>query len=508
MSVGALAFTTVPANAASLEELEAEIKLLREDYAQLSVLSERKSNEIEFSGFISVRAGKTSSKQRYASSLATVNSVSHDWEFRDGTVVGMQTSYAINDKFSSQVQLIAKGSLDFDVNMELGFIEYKASESLSVRAGRLRFPTYSLSEYLDIGYAYPWAGAPREVYGIFPYSAYEGVDLRYWVSSGDWDFKINPFLAYVDGRKSLTAPTGTMTGIDLRMSYEAFSFKLGYTGGRLKFENGSFEAAVDTLINGYVLLEGIESPDGNVLSPEIGRPGLLDLLEMAAVAAEAAAGIESASGNLALAAAYAEEAAGLRAQYPAYPTVQQNEGKRNAEFYAAGATYDDGEWLIMAEISTAKVSGYVTDAENGYISVGHRFGDFLPYILYGKNGIVDHEDRPVYPDVSFNTPELALNDTVIDPDSGATIGQLYGSAMVASGQIVAGLNGAMKFLQPQQSNWTFGCRWDIATGVAIKGEYQRISKFNDSNGFFFNESGFVDAVSSESVYQFSLDAVF
>lgn len=497
-----------------LEQLEAELQQLKTNYETLSDSVESEGPDINFSGFISFRGGKTSSEYDYAINFNNVVPLESDWNLSNGTVFGVQAVYNLNDKLSSQVQFISRGKKDFNVNLELGFVEYKHSESSSIRFGVLRPPIYRLSEYLDVGYAYPWVTSPVEMYGIFPYSSYQGVDYRYWFSSGMWDFRVNPYVGYSDGEERLSSPKGFFAGMDFQASYENFIFRIGISDGVLKFNDGPVEKNTDILINGTNLFPDFVPPEVNAR-----LPGLLELIDFASGALEVEANIAKAQGDLAKFQSLMQEAGSLQGQKSNYPRIKQSEednSSARAQFLSAGVSYDNGTWQVMSEISQARVKGYVSDFLSSYISIGRRFGNVMPYFRYGKNSVTDKEDRPSYQFVNFTNPENISASQNVFPNQTKTVGEIYTESMIGAKALVTGLRDVSNALNTQQENFTIGIRWDVLSSVAIKVEAQRVGNFDGTPGFFGPELGTITpdtttedfADDHEYVYQFSIDSVF
>lgn len=113
--------------------------------------------------------------------------------FNSDSMVAVQAEAKINEKASATVQLIARGIDDYKVEAEWMFLSYKAMPDLSARAGRMRLPVYMNSDYVEVGYAYPWVRPPFEVYGLVPIFAFDGIDLYYTHSYGEWTFNLQPF---------------------------------------------------------------------------------------------------------------------------------------------------------------------------------------------------------------------------------------------------------------------------------------------------------------------------
>ena len=65
-----------------------------------------------------------------------------------------------------------------------------ADSPITVQAGRLRIPLYYYSDYLYIGYSYPWVRPPPDVYG-WPIYAYDGANISYHTQLGSSAWSMN-----------------------------------------------------------------------------------------------------------------------------------------------------------------------------------------------------------------------------------------------------------------------------------------------------------------------------
>ena len=119
-----------------------------------------------------------------------------------GTRFGLNINAKINDNFSFASQFFStKEEANYAVHVDWAFGTLKLSENVDFRAGKLKFPVGLVSEYVDVGYAYPWLQAPQSFYsGMGPPNgpqvsreAYTGASLLWEVSTDDWLFTSNVF---------------------------------------------------------------------------------------------------------------------------------------------------------------------------------------------------------------------------------------------------------------------------------------------------------------------------
>lgn len=148
------------------------------------------AGDMRFSGFLSLGGGLVDD----AKSQSYGGYSEEDITF-DHNIFGLQVSGDVSDKLTATVQLTARGSEDYQVNTEWAYLSWQATDNSKVRMGRLRTPFYMYSDFLDVGYAYPWISPPREVYYL-PFNNVNGVDFY---TSTTWLNLDATFQAYFGG---------------------------------------------------------------------------------------------------------------------------------------------------------------------------------------------------------------------------------------------------------------------------------------------------------------------
>ena len=125
---------------------------------------------VSLSGFLT--AGATYADKQL---LTNSNTVSQDGTientpgFTSDSCLGVQISAKVNSDVSVTGQLLAKAREDnSNVKADWAFVTYRVSDPVSVRAGKIKFPTFLISDYYEVGYAYPWIRPPQEVYSLNP----------------------------------------------------------------------------------------------------------------------------------------------------------------------------------------------------------------------------------------------------------------------------------------------------------------------------------------------------
>lgn len=118
---------------------------------------------------------------------------SKGWQFDQESLVGVQIKKEFSPTFSATTQLVARslnpnaGSRPTVDWVYLSWSPFKEVPALTFQAGRMRIPLYYYSDYLYIGYAYPWVRPAPDVYG-WPIYAYDGVNATWKTQLGksDW----------------------------------------------------------------------------------------------------------------------------------------------------------------------------------------------------------------------------------------------------------------------------------------------------------------------------------
>ncbi len=207
--------------------------------AAITTVSFSTHADIRFNGFASIVVGQT------LDSDETYEGYNNDMSFRNESLFALQAMADLGDGLSATAQIVSEGSDDFDTKFSWAYISYEATDYTTLRAGRLRLPFYLYSDYLDVGYAYPWVRPSQAMYNL-PFSNYDGVSILHNKLLGEWDFTFN-FIAgeLEDTFFEDTFPTrGTlnnMYGLATTFSREWFSGYFTYIAGEVEIPVGPVE---------------------------------------------------------------------------------------------------------------------------------------------------------------------------------------------------------------------------------------------------------------------------
>ncbi|WP_417538794.1 hypothetical protein [Marinobacter sp.] len=169
------------------------------------------------------------------------------------------------------------------------------------------------------------------------------------------------------------------------------------------------------------------------------------------------------------------DATRLKALVP--PTITVNsvlaDGERG-NFYGIGASYDDGSWQIISEVTRVELDGKFADTDSAYLSIGHRFGSWTPYIAAGWTESKDEDERK---GLFINIPSQG----VVVPES---------------------------ILNYQRTDYSVGTRWDITPGVAIKADITHVRGLDKGYANLNTQYMLSNDTSSTNVYTLKLDSAF
>ena len=117
-----------------------------------------------------------------------------------------------------------------------------------------------------------------------------------------------------------------------------------------------------------------------------------------------------------------------------YPDIANDE---KTEFMGLGFSFDNGDWLLMSELTRIEMDGYFQDTDSAYITFGRRIFDVTPYITASWIESKDNDERR-------GTP--------------------------------------FSVLDTRRQAYSLGFRWDVVPGVAAKIDWTHSRGFGDTTG--------------------------
>jgi hypothetical protein len=277
--------------------------------------------DVNISGFGQVVAGTTLDD---GSSLFGYDD---EVDFRPESLFAVQVRADLNEQFSATAQIVARGNEDFDPEFAWAYIGWRPNDAISVKLGRQRTPFYRYSDYLEVGYAYPWLRPPEAVYNLGGFANYEGINAAWNVSAGSWESTAQ----FVYG--SLDTET-TISGATADAGYDQF-----------------IGATFETVHDGWLTLRVGYFTADVLLAPE----------------------------------ALAPLFAGLRASGLGAVADKLEVNGDKGSFLGVGFEVDRSNVVVIGEYVRVEVEdSFIAERKEWYLTAGYRFGTVLPTYTYGE----------------------------------------------------------------------------------------------------------------------------
>lgn len=241
------------------------------------------------------------------------------------SVLGLQGTAQLHDRVDFTLQAVSRQSAgdDYIPHVTWAFLHYRATPTLSFRAGRTTTPFFMFSDSLNVNYATPWLRPPAEVYSLNPFSDLDGVDMLYHTSAGSMDLEIQGLAGQsAVGTRSASGRLRNTRAIRIGLSGNGLTLQAGYTHTdlHLSWMDGAYRA----------------------LRAQLAASGETEAID----------------------------------------ELSGQDGK--AEFYSAGFQWEKNNWIVIGEYAKRSVSRYISTAHAWYLTVGHRLDTFTPYLTYAN----------------------------------------------------------------------------------------------------------------------------
>ena len=285
--------------------------------------------DINFSGYFTLKGTYTDANQvdgttatKYGYGYASKN-VDFD---TTGNHIGLQANAQVTDELEMTLVMQANGGGDkYSVDMAWAYASYSMSDDFTLRLGRIKGPFFMVSEYKEVGYAYPWVTPPQEVYSTNPIEAVTGLDLVYQTGVGNWDWLFE-----------LYAGSGKNEAIALANVADYYVATMGDASPITK------GATVDFSTNGMI-----------GFNTTFGTQGI-----------SFRAGYFSTKVDV--------TSFGINDEKGTFGGIGMIVDWRNMLIYS--------EYIVRDTQNSDAMKSAFPDQKAGYITLGYRFGDFMPYV--------------------------------------------------------------------------------------------------------------------------------
>lgn len=342
------------------------------------------------------------------------------------SIVGLQGTVRFDDQWSVTAQGVVKTQPDgdFGPSLDWAYVKWQPLSNLAIRGGLTRPPTFMFSDSVYLGYANTWARPPLEVYGISPVYQMSGVDAVWSVNAGPVKVTVQPYAGV--GELTLPVAAGGDASIDVKDWYGlAVSGEIGSFTGRIGYHTKTY--------------------DGEMRSTQ----GLVNAI--------AGAG-------------FTEQA------------KQVGFDGNKSPIFNLGVQYDNGSTFVISEYAKRGSDRVIVPELSGaYVTAGHRFGSFSPYVTYATLTVDSARSTNLIPRTSLVGAAL---DTQLDGLAAAT---------------------------SDQDSYAVGVRYELPAfaflkGAVLKGQFDRINPKDGGKGFLSAApAGFSDSV---NMYTFTADFLF
>lgn len=180
--------------------------------------------KLKVNGYMSVYGVKSTD-----SAVTLGKGIDNHISFSPDSKAAVQFDYQVNSNIDAVVQMQSAGDNDYQLTTPWAFLRYNVSPSTKIRVGRMVAPIYLYADSIDVGYTYPWARPPVEMYGTAPIN-YQGVDLLQNFNFGHWNNTLQFLYGDNNGDVSGVSVKGNyLAGVGLTLNNDAWTIRTSYT---------------------------------------------------------------------------------------------------------------------------------------------------------------------------------------------------------------------------------------------------------------------------------------
>lgn len=246
------------------------------------------------------------------------------------SLLGVQLDLGLGDTVDLGVQLVADRNADrsYTPDLSVAQLRWHPTHATTVRLGRMPTAAFLHSEDRQVRYAQPWVRPPLEVYGLLPTYSNDGLEILHESSLNGWHAEWQGGVTAI----SFDTPVSnsdTTYPVKTRQAYLALLLrdsntlvKLGYAHSRVSVAYPDAEALIGAL--------RMLGPDGATLADDLA--------------------IDDSPGHM----------------------------------FGINVRHEQGNWLFMGEFGYRTVEGYFRDQYGAYVTLGRRFGPWMPYATLAR----------------------------------------------------------------------------------------------------------------------------
>lgn len=252
-------------------------------FAATALLSQfAHAEDITFTGFMSLVGGKvlnggyapplitpywSANCPCFISNWYTMATYSPVLSMRQESRVGARMNAKLSSSLTGIVQVDAIGTQGSSgASLEWAYLSYIAAENWNVQVGRKPLPIYYYSDFMDVGFAYPWVRPPQDLYG-WEVNNFNGITL---VNTGHWGHwssrasifyggetsRSNPLAAYSYPGLHVDLVWHDILGADLELTRDWFNVRAVYIQSKVDLTSPEAGILVD---NGMQRIYGLSA---------------------------------------------------------------------------------------------------------------------------------------------------------------------------------------------------------------------------------------------------------
>jgi hypothetical protein len=377
-------------------------------------------SSLRISGFGTAGVVRSNSSTAEFAEVGQPRGASRRRSFSPDSKAAAQLDGWLNDRVSGTLQVMSRynGNGNEHPTIERAFGKVNLGNDWSLRAGRMGSQYFAVSDFRDINYANVWLRPPTDVYGQITLRNFDGVSLAY---QSVWNGTPLNLQLYTGGAKE----------------------PLGQRNVEFKNQIG-FNATADVL-DGVALRVGYVQGKLTVRDPNV------------------------------------DALVGLLSQIPPYQALASDIAcdRKRTGFAAVGVSVDRDDWVASAEYTRGQNHCFVPNTEASYLLLGHRFGDFTPYVLASRLRVTSSNFQNTV------APGPTPTDFLLNSATSALLSTTNAS----------------------QSTKAIGMRWDAVRNLAVKVQWERIDA-HGGPGLFNNVTPLVYSLRPVDVMSAVVDFVF
>ncbi len=273
-------------------------------------------------------------------------------EWRTDSLIGGQWDSSWSSNIDTTVQLVAKDRHENNLNnsVEWAFVRYRPADGFDLRLGRLGTDIFMLSDYRQVGYAFPWVRPPHDYYTLLSLYHFDGIDLNKRINLSQGTLNLKAFYGNSDQKFPTGLRSSDTTRLDFDVSgasvvWEQNDWKLRYSYANVNINNNVAQSLIDALDAAVPLW-----PEAASLSRKTATQG------------------------------------------------------RDFRYHELGFGYDNNQWWVQAEATQLRsATAIVPQSDHAYLSIGRRFEHFSLYTL-GGIARPRHDPAVVTPPTGYPSP--------------------------------------------------------------------------------------------------------